>query len=279
MTEKTETEAMAEYLKEPYFVNENQLVDGKNCVFYLPPGWTKGDLAEYLDKPLRIKQQTVVHDVVSFHQYAVEFWNDEIEQPVVPRLFGDESQKQIVAVLDPTMPDKPSHQSHTLTLKMEYSPEWLLWRKIAGRYCTRTEFTRFIENNLEFIVGDFSGAKILEMCRDLKATNTSELNINEDLEHGTRRLTFNSSQRVAASKPGSDVQVTFPEIIKIELRVFKGYTKFDFQARLRWDFQDNNLMFAIDLRDSEVVEENAFCQVVQEVIDTTSLPVLRGSYK
>lgn len=269
MNELENIQQIAGQLQWPGFYGDEQLPEGVSTpMLTLPPGWNQVSLEKHLPAPLRIEEQAKLSNVESLVAYLGEF-------EATPRVFANESSKEVLAVLDPTQDGEPSHQSHTAVLALEFAPEWKIWKRFCGSYVSRKEFVRFVENNLDEITGDFSGAKILEMCRDLKAKRTGEIDVSEDLEHGDRRLTISNAQHVSSGS--GDNQVTFPEHIEVELRVFKGEAKFRFQARLRWELsQGNELSFAIDLRDSEIVEEQAFNDIVSEVENTLDLSVLSG---
>jgi len=258
---------------EPIIQNSKDLFTcegDEHSIVLLPPDWRSEKFLPQLAAPLRIRQTTVVQDRASLKAYADIFCDEDNK----PRLFADERSKQIMAVLDPIEKGQPSHQDHVCLLSLDYSPEWEIWKRFCGDYVPRTKFVRFVENNLESIIGDFAGTKILEMCRDIKATNMSDLKIQENTSSGGRKLSFNSNQNVTDGGG-----CAFPETIEVELRVFKGDVPFKFEARLRWDYQDNELSFAIDLKASEIVEEKAFTQIVEDVIEDIGLPVLRGTYK
>jgi uncharacterized protein YfdQ (DUF2303 family) len=262
---------IAGQLQEPVIYDSKELLKtpGSTPVGLLPPGWTWTDLSFLMPAPDRIRQTTVVHDVSSFAQYLGEF-----QGGVGPRIFADDTKAEITAVLDPTVENVPSHQSHVLKLKLSLAPEWLLWKAFCGEYRSKKDFTRFIENNLDQVTGDFSGAKILEMCRDLKATTTKNLEVKEDPGEGNRSLKFSGD----VSARGGPAKVAFPEIISVLLRVYKGDTAFQFSARLRWDIEREEMIFAVDLRDDAIVEEDAFGQIVDSVAKHTGISVLRGHY-
>jgi len=263
-------EDMAGQFQNPAILNPEDIgLDPDNpAMVGLPPGWSVKSFESFLPAPLRIQQRTVLTDTQSFCVYVEKFNGKGA------RLFGNSEEQVVVAVLDPVMPGQPSHQEHTAALKLTESPEWKVWQAFCGEYWTRDKFVRFIENNMEQVVGDFSGAKLLEMCRDIKATTTRDAIISEDLEGGSRKLKISKDDSVTS---GSS-KVPFPEFLELKLRVFRGEIDFKFQARLRWDLTDGKLTFAIDLRNSEIVEEQAFNEICDRIKANLKLPILKGHY-
>jgi uncharacterized protein YfdQ (DUF2303 family) len=257
-------------LAQPEIIDADYLGDhvGDLKILVTPPGWRTNQLTELLPAPLKIQSEIVVNDVESFSSYLADF----VDQGTPPRVFADEATKSIVAILDAHQKNKPSHQYHRVTLLMHESPEWEIWKKFCGEYVNKSVFTRFIENNMEQIIGEFSGVKLLEMCRDIRATSGSSAEFKEDLESGQRQLAVSNESGVTAGKS----RIAFPELINVQLRVFKGDIEFDFQARLRWDYTDGQLTFAIDLKDYRIVEELCFLKIAEQVATKTELHVLTG---
>lgn len=247
----------------------------------IPPGWSTESLEDYLPAPIDIEAHREFYDVDSFAIYLKThaLADDSLQEhetvccdPLI--MYANESQKHICAILDSSLPDYPSHERHRATLSLQFSPEWETWKAFCGKYVSRKTFTRFVENHLENIVGDFSGGKILEMCSGLKLSVKSDTDINEIKSDGKRSLEFRSSAQAQGTLNGT--RVSFPETIEVDLRIFKNLETYTFKPRLRWDIDQNEIVFCIDLIEAAVVEEKAFNKVLEQVKDQVGQKPLMG---
>lgn len=269
METKTEVDSIIANAKAPVIEDVNGMP-----VLQLPPGWSSEHLEKLLPAPLRIKESPVFNEVDSFAEYYRVFAAD-----TGTRLFADDEKREIVVIFDGAAPGLPGHGDHCATLKMLPAPEWKVWVTADGSKKTAVHFTRFLEKNMDYIIekDGMTGAGLLSMCRDLRVKSTGELNVTENYEDGKRNMVFQTNAEVSGGKEGT--HVPFPEFIKVSLRVFKNADRFEFTARLRWDANPNEgVHFIIDLPEVEIVEDDAFTEVLKDVESATGQRVLRGRY-
>lgn len=269
MAELTEIQSAIASAKAPIMLEQNGMP-----ILLSPPGWGHTKLEKLLPAPLRIMESPVFNHPESFASYYNTFAGDGT------RIFADDETKTIVSVFDGSDPGAPGHGDHTCALGMAEAPEWSVWKNASGHPLNRNMFTRFIENNLDYITetGGMSGAQILSMCRDLRVKGSGDLNVKEDYTDGKRSLDLKINHQVGGNGGSGDI-IPFPEELTVSLRVFKNSDRFDFKARLRWDIKDHELYFIIDLADSSIIEDDAFSEVVAEVGKRCEQEPLLGKYR
>lgn len=239
----------------------------------LPPGWTQEyDSDKYQEVPTYLQQASTFETMADFIGYLgfhadnkdSTIWAESGNNPV------------ILAIIDAHQKNLPSFERHKALLPLTRSVEWVAWSNISGKWLQAGEFTEFLEDNLEFITGDFSGAKVLEMCRDLSIKTDGETKVRADVAEGRRSLSITQNSEVK----GKDV--AFPEFLTASLRVFKDYSPSEFEVRLRVN-SDNGVKFQIKLADKDLVEEKAFDAVLEKLrtdlvaAELDGLTVFRGA--
>jgi uncharacterized protein YfdQ (DUF2303 family) len=234
----------------------------------VPPGWVAEKNPALLERPLALVAHPVFSKTVSLLDYVDNLSDDEIKK----RIFANDSKFIVTVVLDPYSAEKTSHQNHTANLKFSRSPEWILWKTISKEWMTPTKFIRFVENNLEYIAGDFAGAKVLDMCRALNIKHGGETTIDTIGSGAERAIQFTQDSNATG------MGIAFPEQLEINLRIFKNCAEFKFKPRLRVHVEgQNSVQFSIDLMDADIIEENAFGHEVGAVQEGLGEAILYGS--
>lgn len=268
-TSKTEVESAIENAKEPIYREFEDMP-----FQLLPPNWSAKELPHLLPQPLRIVESPIFNHPESFARYYKIFAESST------RIFADDNKKQAVSVFDCSEPHEPGHGDHRATLAMQEAPEWEVWKKISGKKLDRSDFSRFIEKNLDFITDEsgMSGADILGMCRDLRIKGSGDIIAKEDYTNGKRSLDIKLNHQVGGNTETGEL-IPFPENVTVSLRVFKNAARFDFKAQLRWDIKQEQLYFTIDLAESSIIEDDAFQKVVETIEAECDQSVFIGSYR
>ncbi|KKM14625.1 hypothetical protein LCGC14_1704280 [marine sediment metagenome] len=90
-----------------------------------------------------------------------------------------------------------------------------------------------------------------------------EVEIREtEAEDGIRRIAFVQTATVGGGAGGVDF-IPFPEMLDVNLRVFKNEKAYKFHPRLRWDIKGQEISFSLDLIEPAIVEEEAFEKVIE----------------
>lgn len=239
----------------------------------IPPGHSLQSLEKLMDAPMRIRASPEFTAAEDFSIYFKEFAEEGT------RIFVDDDKYRFTSVFDFHTPGSPAHGDHSAGLQMSLASEWRRWKDWSGRRMNREQFANFLENNLDYIVGDFAGTKLLQMCRSLKVRTRGDLQADERMADGQRSLVFKTDSEVRGQL-ADGMEVAFPEIIQVRIRVFKNAATYDLPARLRWSVSPKDgAEFWYDLMDPEGVEEAAFGKVIEQVTELCERRPIRGKYE
>lgn len=259
----TEAEAIASQSKEIEITEIKGVPYAK-----IPHGHTLESLEKLLPNPTRIRAQPLLLDVEAFGEYFKEFQQDGT------RIFVDDRDFTFTSVFDSDTPDLAGHGDHKATLQFFKSHEWSGFRAISRDYVSRDKMARFLEQNIDYITGEFSGVRLLDMTRKLTMKIRGDIDINEDLANGVRGLVVSGNTTVKAKE--GDNYIPFPEKIDINVRIFKHCPAYKLEARFHWKLQNDDILLALDLIDPDGVEESAFNQVIESVEKETGKKPIRG---
>jgi len=223
---------------------------------FLPPNWERLKEDEFREKPPWISSQPSFTKTESLVDYLYS-----AEAAQLARYFANDMKFEIVAVMDPHEAENPSFERWKATLQFTPSPEWCAWKRVSGTWLEGDEFRLFLENNLEYFTGDFAGAKLLEMSRNLRIKSGTNTEFDYTGSGGDREIKFEHNVNAGGQAGGTTVK--FPEQLDAELRVFRNCETFKFKPRLRVVHVKGDLRFSIDLMETEAIEERAFTHEVK----------------
>lgn len=188
-------------------------------------------------------------------------------------LFANITTNRIVGVIDFHIDgETPGFGQHYAVLDLPFSEEWKTWQAAHNKMTDQKVFARYIEENSADIVAP-SGADILQCCRDLhavrKADFTRAVRTNTDTE------SFEYSESTELKSRDGNVEV--PTKFKLEMPVYFGGQITGLFSFLRWNLDDGKLELGIALHRAEHVRQAVFKQIVQDIADRASVPVVYGS--
>ncbi len=227
--------------------------------------------AHLLPSPTRIKANPEFYDVAGFADYANEFKAEGT------RIFVNQNDRRFFTVFDFHAPGKPAWGDHSASLKMNLSPEWLRWKEIDGKPLSPTELAEWIEDNLEWIEGPITGAKLITMAQNLKVTLKGDLTIEQTLQAGLRHFSIRDDSVVKGVSGAKGF--VFPEQVTLALRIFDNHETYPISVYLRYRTTAEKITFFFKIPDPQRLEEQAFDVVIQQVADATKLKTLKGRYE
>lgn len=245
--------------------------DERSFVF-VPEGYdlketTHGDL---LDN--HIKQKPLLHDRTSLCTYVNRFKD---ERSV---LFADYDASTISAHLDYHHSNEfdreglsesaPSHNNHVSTLRIRQSEEFARWAGMEGKMHSQAEFALFIEENVTDIITPEHG-EMIEICRDLEATQGSSFKSRTRLENGDLSFKYETETRVT-----SDVVV--PSEIALLIPLYYGEDPTEIRAKFRFRVSEGGLLLGFNWHRVEYERQAKFHEMAYDAAETTGLPVFFG---
>lgn len=227
---------------------------------------------EYLmPTPARIKAHPEFADETGFAEYIAEFKEDG------SRIFVDEDARRFSVVFDCHHKGKPAWGDHSASMVLALSHEWRRFCQLDGKVMSNVDFAEFIEDHIAYISGnDMSGSDLLTLAQNFKVEFKGELNTESTLHSGLRKLVIRDDH-VVSGKCG-DKELSFPERLKLNLRVFHGGAAYPIEVYVRYRASKEGVKFWIKIPDIQGIQEEAFRIVTKNVANKTGLPVLLGKY-
>lgn len=235
--------------------------DGTHPCVLTPPGYQIAYLDrlifnEYAERPHRTKQAVTALDPRSFIEYWTSFHDPG------SRIFGDRDGKRFHAVLDyhqsadGVSPALPRWGSHTLTLQLKHTEEWLTWTANHEKDMQQSAMALFIEDNAPDFV-EPSAARMFEIASRLEATSEVKFDSSVDLQNGSRKLKYHEETKATA---GGEMEV--PKEFTIRIPIFEGMPKVEIKARFRYKIPGGKLTLSYSLFRRGEAERQAFEQVL-----------------
>lgn len=229
-------------------------------------------LETLMPAPVRIKAHPEFNDVAGFAEYVEEF------KEKGSRIFVDEDNWLFCVVFDCHHKGKPAWGDHSASLKLTTSNEWRKFVSLDGKQMDNLTFAEFIEDHIAYIQNnEMSGADLLTMAQNLKVDIKGDLAIENTLHSGLRNLVIRDDH-VMQGKCG-DKLMSFPEKLKLTLRVFRGGKAYPIEVYVRYRAAKEGVKFWIKIPDPAGIQEEAFNITIQDVREVTKLPVLKGAYE
>lgn len=151
------------------------------------------------------------------------------------------------------------------------SAEWLAWTERDGKAMSQDSFADFVETRLEDLV-NASGyplpTEMLTMARDLVVMSKGTFR---------RQINVTTGASVLECKTETETGSTvIPRAFMLAIPVFEGGTRYQVEARIRFEMREGRPMFSFVLHRRREIERDAFNDARAAVTLATGLPVFAG---
>lgn len=219
--------------------------------------------------PDHIQGTVQVRDAKSFCSYVNAFADERT------RIFAEPSSQSFLAVIDYHRAGTdctPEFLHHRVSFAMVLDDRWKTWVGKNEKVFNQIDFAEFCEDHAADI-SDPSGAHMLEVARDLKASSSGNFESKIVPKSGSVQMKFTET---VDGKVGSG-EIEVPEFFKLSIPIFYGEEPISISARLRYRITGGNLTFFYKLyRQSELLND-AFNKAVKSVEGALQRDVLLGS--
>jgi hypothetical protein len=221
--------------------------------------------------PDRIVAGVQLRDALSFIRYYAAFSDER------SRIFAEPSGPSFLAVMDyhgagAADLHKPEFLSHKAGFVMVKDERWNIWSGKNEKQFSQVDFAEFIEDNTADIL-EPSGAHMLEVARDLKASSSGSFESKVTPKNGQIQMKY--TENIDGKVGSGDVEI--PEFFKLSIPVFYGESPVTISARLRYRISGGTLTFHYKLyRQSEILND-AFNKAVASISEALKTEILIGS--
>lgn len=188
-------------------------------------------------------------------------------------LIADYDTGRIGAVLDYHADNQtgelaPGPGDHRISLHLRPSEEFSRWNKLQGTKIPQAEFAAFLEENAEDIA-DPDPAVMIEISRDLEATQGVSFKSSTRLENGDRAFVYETETRTRG-------ELTIPREFWLEIPLYHGEAPVRLRCAFRWSVSGGGLILGFEWRRVEYQRQAYFAQIAHTVSEDTGLPVFFG---
>ena len=191
-------------------------------------------------------------------------------------LFADVDCGAIKAVIDYHLASgfvdvKTGAARHSATLVLRKSEEFARWDEFEGDLHSQAEFARFLEENaVDILFPD--QATMIEIARDLSATEGVKFASKVDLQNGNRRFHYENETKV-------DGDIAVPSRFTVNIPLYAGEEPIELEALFRYRVAPAGLMLGFEWRRVEYLKLAHFKQIAFAVAEATGAPVFLGRWK
>lgn len=217
--------------------------------------------------PPFIKSKVVVDDRASLVAYTNRFADSRSV------LVADYDAGTIAAVLDYHGCNaegelQPAPGRHLATLKLRDSEEFKRWNAIQGDRLPQAEFAAFLEENSEDIC-DPDPAVMIEISRDLEATQGVTFKSSTRLENGDRAFVYETETRTKG-------ELRVPREFHLQIPLYQGEAPARLRCAFRWQVSGGGLVLGFEWRRVEYLRQAFFAQIATQASEETGVPVFYG---
>jgi len=243
-------------------------------------GVTFYDTYAWADSPLRVQRESAVTDVESFVAYLGQRGWSNVDMPVgslpAMEIWASQEHSSIVAILDgcATIDSTPKNgwMQDRVTLQLESSPEWSAFMGMSGQKVDQHDFADFLQD-WESCIVDPDSATLMEIAQSMTGTKKVQWDSAQWLANGQRSLGWHEEIEAKAGRTG---KVEIPAAFTLGLRPFLGSEPCKVRALLRYQIRDGVLAIGLKLVEPQRVVDAAFGDIVAQIRDQVSIPVLMG---
>lgn len=275
--QKTEAQAVAELIKQPFVIDVNG-----TPVLLLPQEngqWNHTDLSAMLPMPLRKRGALSIHEVDSFIDHSkkqgsltntniyldVDYVKQHIQATAV---FNDDSDGK-----------EAGWKDHRATFTPRIGEEWRRWNESNKRHMDQETFANFLQDNISDINAGAdsklpSGSDVLTFVSKLEETRT--------VKYGSSVNTQNGMVQLEYIEQGDDNTKGKLEVFKefgLGLRPFFNGEAYAIRALLRYRIDRNSgaIKFWYELQRPDRTLEDACKQLIEKIKNGTGFPVIFGA--
>ncbi len=226
------------------------------------------------ERPDRKRIAVNLYSVESFIEYVNE------HKGANTRIFASLSKAPytMVAAIDyheTTPVGKPEFITHLAVLTLRTTDEWDRWSGSDKKQFNQIEFAEFVEENALDIV-DPESAKIMEIVLSLQSANEVRWKSAARLNNGAVHLEYHDEAKAMAGKDGS---MEIPELIKLNLAVFRGLEEKIIEARFRYRLRSGSIALFYQLVRPQKLIDAMVLDAMLKVKAETQLPVFDGMFE
>jgi len=243
-----------------------EMGDGRTFAF-MPESYQLRETTDPHRLPGHIDQAVCLDDRASLVSYTNRFSDTR------SILIADYDAGTIASQLDwhrSNNDDEPGreHTKHTATLKLRDSEEYARWNQMEGEMHSQADFALFIEENVADVL-DPDHSVLLEICRDLEATQGVKFRSGVRLDNGDRSFTYEDETHVKND-------MTVPTEITLQIPLYFGEEPAQIRAKFRFRPTANGLLLGFRWHRVEYMRQAKFQEMAVLAADETGLPVFFG---
>lgn len=221
-----------------------------------------------------IVQHVTMHDADSFIAYVNEFKvGGQTRIFAEPGFLAAGETPQIVAKLDYHEPrsEVAGRVAHTARYQPRYSEQWERWTEACSKPLTQMDFADLVEEAAKDIV-EPTAATLLDVVRTFKASKHVDFDSVLPTPDGSVKLHY--SEQV--EQRGNSAGVTLPEAMKLGIPVYFRDGLYEIKVFVRFRVTGGKALFQLKLDRADVIEDEAFKQLVERVEEATEIGAYLG---
>ena len=239
--------------------------DGSNFAF-VPEGFHLKDISDPNRLPDHISQTVTVDDRDSLTNYANRYKDKR------SILLADYDAGKIIAQLDWHKTNDEGlarqHAAHSATLQLLDSEEYARWNAMEGEMHSQQDFALFIEENVADILQP-DHTTMLEICRDLEATQNVNFKSGVRLDNGDRSFTYEDETKVKGD-------MIVPTEFSLEIPLYNGEEPTEIHAKFRFRPTPSGLLLGFRWHRVEYKRQASFREMATLTAENTCCPVFFG---
>ncbi|KPQ06176.1 MAG: hypothetical protein HLUCCA12_12055 [Rhodobacteraceae bacterium HLUCCA12] len=283
-------ETLEAVLKAARIANPTLELDHGRTFAFVPEGFALKDVSDPYALPPYIKQGIVMDERDSLVGYVHRFSDDRTV------LIADYDRGEIRAALDyhaennghtvvlepgqeiqmddwvkargAMMALDPGPVKHIATLKLRDSEEFTRWAKMQGQLVEQSEFAAFLEENSEDI-SDPDPAVMIEISRDLEATQGVMFKSSNRLESGDRAFIYETETRTRG-------EMKIPREFRLSIPLYQGEEPVTLRCAFRFRIGGGGLLLGFEWRRVEYQRQAYFGQIAHAIAEDTGRPLFIG---
>lgn len=232
----------------------------------VPHGYALHDVTDPHRLPPMIRAAVTMDDRASLSAYANRFSDTR------SILLADIDKGTIRACLDWHHNNEaglaPQHATHRATLQLRDSEEFKRWDEMEGEMHPQTNFAMFLEENVSDVVNP-APSVLLEICRDLEATQGVKFRSGVRLDNGDRTFVYQDETHVKND-------ITVPTEITLSIPLYQGEAPIEAKAKFRFRPTPDGLMLGFRWHRVKYQRDATFTEIAHKIAEETGLPAYFG---